>query len=39
MKCPDCEKLEFIITELKEQLDVERKEVKRLKEIIREMGE
>ena len=39
MKCPDCEKLEFIVEELKIQLEEERKEVKRLLELIREKGE
>ena len=39
MKCPECEKLEFIISELTKQLEEERREVKRLKEIIREKGE
>ena len=34
MRCPECEKLEFIIAELKEQLEEERAEVKRLKGII-----
>ena len=34
MKCPECEKLEFIISELKIQLEESREEVKRLKEII-----
>ena len=34
MRCPECEKLEFIISELTKQLEEERKEVKRLKEII-----
>ena len=39
MKCPECEKLEFIVEELKIQLEEERKEVKRLLELIREKGE
>jgi len=39
MKCPECEKLEFIITELTKQLEEERAEVKRLRELIREKGE
>ena len=39
MKCHECEKLEFVISELAKQLEEERKEVKRLKEIIREKGE
>ena len=34
MKCPECEKLEFIISELTKQLEEERREVKRLKGII-----
>jgi hypothetical protein len=34
MKCQECEKLEFIISELKIQLEDERKEVKRLRELI-----
>jgi len=34
MKCPECEKLEFIISELKIQLEESREEVKRLREII-----
>jgi hypothetical protein len=38
MKCPECEKLEFIISELTKQLEEERAEVKRLKEIIKEKG-
>ena len=39
MKCPECEKLEFIISELTKQLEEEREEVKRLLELIREKGE
>ena len=39
MKCPECEKLEFIISELKIQLEESREEVKRLLELIREKGE
>ena len=39
MRCPECEKLEFVISELKIQLEEERKEVKRLRELIREKGE
>jgi len=39
MKCPDCEKLEFIISELKIQLEESREEVRRLRELIREKGE
>ena len=38
MRCPECEKLEFIISELTKQLDAERVEVKRLRELIREKG-
>ena len=34
MKCQECEKLEFIISELKIQLEEERAEVRRLREII-----
>jgi len=34
MRCQECEKLEFIISELKIQLEESREEVKRLKEII-----
>lgn len=34
MRCPECEKLEFVISELTKQLEEERKEVKRLREII-----
>ncbi|HQL67248.1 MAG TPA: hypothetical protein PK151_06885 [Caldisericia bacterium] len=34
MKCPECEKLEFIVEELKIQLEESREEVKRLREII-----
>ncbi len=39
MRCPECEKLEFIISELKIQLEESREEVKRLLELIREKGE
>jgi hypothetical protein len=39
MKCQECEKLEFIISELKIQLEESREEVKRLLELIREKGE
>lgn len=39
MKCSDCEKLEFIVEELKIQLEESREEVKRLLELIREKGE
>lgn len=38
MRCQECEKLEFIISELTKQLENERKEVKRLREIIKEKG-
>ena len=38
MKCPDCEKLEFIVEELKIQLEESREEVRRLLELIREKG-
>lgn len=34
MRCQECEKLEFIISELTKQLEEERKEVKRLRLII-----
>lgn len=39
MRCPECEKLEFIISELTKQLEEERAEVRRLREIIKEKGE
>ena len=39
MRCPECEKLEFIISELTKQLEESREEVKRLLELIREKGE
>lgn len=39
MKCQDCEKLEFIVQERTKQLEEERKEVRRLRELIREKGE
>lgn len=39
MRCQECEKLEFIISELTKQLEEERSENRRLREIIREKGE
>lgn len=36
MNCPNCEKLEFIITELKEQLTEAAEENRRLREIIKD---
>ena len=39
MKCQECEKLEFIISELTKQLEEERSENRRLREIIKEKGE
>jgi len=38
MKCPECEKLEFIISEQKIMIDELEKEIKRLKKIIEEKG-
>jgi len=39
MKCPEFEKLEFIVEELKIQLEESREEVRRLRELISEKGE
>lgn len=39
MRCQECEKLEFIVQELTKQLEDERSENRRLREIIKEKGE